>query len=46
VQAWDVSPQTTKVHPMALEVLRDLISLHRRSNPQLIKLAKQAGLTA
>jgi hypothetical protein len=46
VQAWDVSPPATKIHPMALEVLRLLISLHRRSNPQLIKLAKQAGLTA
>ncbi|MDQ3761776.1 MAG: helix-turn-helix transcriptional regulator [Actinomycetota bacterium] len=45
VQAWDVSPQATKVHPMAREVLRVLISLHRRSNPQLVKLAKQAGLT-
>jgi hypothetical protein len=28
VQAWDVSPQATKVHPMALEVLRVLIFLH------------------
>jgi hypothetical protein len=46
VQAWDVSSQATKVHPMALEVLRVLISLHRRGNSQLIKLAKQAGLTA
>jgi hypothetical protein len=31
---------------MSREVLRVLISLHRRSNPQLIKLAKQARLTA
>jgi len=45
VQAWDISPQMAKIHPMALEVLRVLISLHRRSNPQLVKLAKQAGLT-
>ncbi|MGH3974346.1 MAG: helix-turn-helix domain-containing protein [Pseudonocardiaceae bacterium] len=45
-QAWDLSPQGAKVHPMAREVLRVLISLHRRSNPQLVKLAKQAGLTA
>ncbi len=29
---------------MSREVLRVLISLHRRSNPQLVKLAKQAGL--
>ena len=46
VQAWDVSPQVTRVHLMALEVFRVLISLHRRGNSQLIKLAKQAGLTA
>ncbi|MGH3889252.1 MAG: transcriptional regulator [Pseudonocardiaceae bacterium] len=45
-QAWNVGPQKAKVHPMNREVLRVLISLHRRSNPQLIKLAKQAGLTA
>ena len=46
VQAWDVSPQARKVHPVALEVLRVLISPHRRGNPQLVKLAEQAGLTA
>ena len=46
VQAWDVSPQVTRVHLMALEVFRVLISLHRRGISQLIKLAKQAGLTA
>ncbi len=45
VAAWNVAPQKAKVHPMNREVLRVLISLHRRSNPQLIKLAKQAGLT-
>jgi transcriptional regulator with XRE-family HTH domain len=45
VQAWNVAPQKAKVHPISREVLRVLISLHRRSNPQLIKLAKQAGLT-
>jgi transcriptional regulator with XRE-family HTH domain len=44
VQAWRLSPQAAKIHPMALEVLRVLIALHRRSNPQLIQLAKQAGL--
>ncbi|MGH3847986.1 MAG: transcriptional regulator, partial [Pseudonocardiaceae bacterium] len=46
VQAWNVAPQKAKVHPMNREVLRVLISLHRRSNPQLVKLAKQAGITA
>jgi hypothetical protein len=45
MQAWNIAPQKAKVHPMSREVLRVLISLHRRSNPQLIKLAKQAGLT-
>jgi hypothetical protein len=45
VQAFTVAPQKAKVHPMSREVLRVLISLHRRSNPQLIQLAKQAGLT-
>ncbi|MGH3755401.1 MAG: helix-turn-helix domain-containing protein [Pseudonocardiaceae bacterium] len=44
-RAWDITPQQTRIHPMALEVLRVLISLHRRSNPQLVTLAKQAGLT-
>jgi transcriptional regulator with XRE-family HTH domain len=44
-QSSNIAPQKAKVHPMSREVLRVLISLHRRSNPQLIKLAKQAGLT-
>jgi hypothetical protein len=30
---------------MSREVLRVLISLHPRSNPQLVTLAKRAGLT-
>lgn len=45
VKAWDVAPQMAKVHPMSREVLRVLISLHRRSNPQLVQLAQRAGLT-
>ncbi len=45
VQAWNVAPQKAKAHPMALEVLRVLISLHRRSNHQLVQLATRAGLT-
>jgi len=45
VEAWNVAPQKAKVHPMSREVLRVLISLHRRSNPQLVQLAKRAGLT-
>lgn len=45
VQAFHVAPQKAKVYSESREVLRVLISLHRRSNPQLVKLAKQAGLT-
>ncbi len=45
VRAWDIAPQKAKVHPMSREVLRVLICLHRRSNPQLVKLAQRAGLT-
>jgi transcriptional regulator with XRE-family HTH domain len=44
LQAFHVAPQKAKVHPMSCEVLRVLISLHRRSNPQLVQLAKRAGL--
>lgn len=44
VQAWDIAPQGVKIHPMWCEVLRVLISLHRRSNPQLVQLAQRAGL--
>ncbi len=45
VQAWDIAPQRTKIDPMSREVLRVLICLHRRSNPQLVQLAHRAGLT-
>ncbi len=45
LKAWNVAPQKAKVHPMSREVLRVLISLHRRSNPQLVQLAQRAGLT-
>ncbi|MBV8539421.1 MAG: helix-turn-helix transcriptional regulator [Pseudonocardiales bacterium] len=47
VTAFTVAPQKAKVRPMIREVLRVLISLHRRSNPQLVQLvqlARQAGL--
>ena len=39
------APPTLKVHPESHDVLRVLISLHRRSNPQLVRLTKQAALT-
>ncbi|MGH3695270.1 MAG: transcriptional regulator, partial [Pseudonocardiaceae bacterium] len=45
LRAWHTAPQRAKTDPTSLEVLRVLISLHQRSNPQLVKLAKQAGLT-
>ncbi|MGH3852038.1 MAG: helix-turn-helix domain-containing protein [Pseudonocardiaceae bacterium] len=44
-QAWKIIPQMAKVHPMSREVLRVLISLHQRGNPQLAQLARQTGLT-
>ena len=46
VQAFHVAPQKAKIHPESQEVLRVLICLHRRSNPQLVALAHQAGLSA
>lgn len=44
-QAWNSAPRLAKISPMSREVLRVLICLHRRSNPQLTRLAHQAGLT-
>jgi transcriptional regulator with XRE-family HTH domain len=42
VDAWDAAPQMAKVHPTSQELLRVLVSLHKRSNPKLTKLVKQA----
>ncbi|MFI6315775.1 helix-turn-helix domain-containing protein [Nocardia fusca] len=42
--AWDIAPQMAKVHPTSQELLRVLISLHKRSNPTLSRMAKNAGL--
>ncbi|MGH3699741.1 MAG: hypothetical protein ACRDQY_09780 [Pseudonocardiaceae bacterium] len=44
-KAFTAAPQKAKLHPMSREVLRVLISLHRRSNPRLLQLATRAGLT-
>jgi len=44
VNAWNSAPQMAKVQPTSQELLRVLISLHKRSNPTLTKLAKKAGL--
>jgi transcriptional regulator with XRE-family HTH domain len=42
--AWDAAPQMAKVHPTSQELMRVLTSLHRRSNPTLLALAKRAGV--
>lgn len=44
-EAWEVAPQMAKVHPTSQELLRVLISLHKRSNPVLTKLAKNAKVS-
>ena len=44
VNAWDAAPQKARVHPTSQELLRVLISLHKRSNPVLTKLIKKAGV--
>lgn len=44
LRAREVAPQMARLHPMAREVLRVLVSLHRRSKPELTTLAKWAGL--
>lgn len=44
LRAREVAPQMARIHPMAREVLRVLVSLHRRSKPELTTLAQWAGL--
>lgn len=44
VEAWDAAPQMARVHPTSQELLRVLVSLHKRSNPTLTRLAKKAGV--
>ncbi|RKN41165.1 helix-turn-helix domain-containing protein [Streptomyces hoynatensis] len=43
-EAWDAAPQMARVHPHSQELLRVLTSIHRRSNPRLMTLAKRAGI--
>ncbi|MEW1865985.1 helix-turn-helix transcriptional regulator [Streptomyces sp. NPDC088194] len=45
-RAFSVAPQMTEIHPMSREVLRVLFILHQRSKPDLMEMAKRAGLTA
>ncbi|NEA56923.1 helix-turn-helix transcriptional regulator [Streptomyces sp. SID13666] len=44
LEARRVAPQMARIHPMAREVLRVLVSLHRRAKPELTTLARWAGL--
>jgi transcriptional regulator with XRE-family HTH domain len=43
-KAWDIAPEMAAVHPTSQELMRVLVSLHRRSNPRLTRMAKRAGL--
>ncbi|WP_431044800.1 helix-turn-helix domain-containing protein [Streptomyces sp. P1-3] len=43
-KAWDVAPEMAAVHPTSLEIMRVLVSLHKRSDPRLTKIAKRAGI--
>ncbi|QKW19310.1 helix-turn-helix transcriptional regulator [Kitasatospora sp. NA04385] len=42
--AFQVAPQLSEVHPMSREVLRVLFVLHQRARPELLSMAKRAGL--
>ncbi|MER5964937.1 helix-turn-helix transcriptional regulator [Streptomyces sp. NPDC002057] len=42
--AWEAAPQMARIHPTAREVFRVLASLHRRSNPELLRLSRIAGM--
>ncbi|MFC5723815.1 helix-turn-helix domain-containing protein [Streptomyces gamaensis] len=44
-QAWEVAPQLAKVHPTSQELFRVLVSLHKRSNPRLNKIAKRVEIS-
>jgi transcriptional regulator with XRE-family HTH domain len=45
-QAYAVAPQMAEIHPMAREVLRVLWTLHQRSRPELLAMAKRSGLAS
>ncbi|MFE0421172.1 helix-turn-helix domain-containing protein [Streptomyces sp. NPDC058953] len=42
--AYEAAPQMARLNPMGREVLRVVASLHRRSNPRLLRLAKLSGI--
>ncbi|MEW1827933.1 helix-turn-helix transcriptional regulator [Streptomyces sp. NPDC088196] len=43
-QAWATSPEMVAVHPTSLELTRVLVSLHKRSNERLTRIALRAGI--
>ncbi|MBC2879625.1 helix-turn-helix transcriptional regulator [Streptomyces sp. TYQ1024] len=43
-KAWRIAPQMAKVHPTSQELIRVLTTLHKRSNPRLVKLAQRAEI--
>lgn len=45
-RAFAVAPQMSEIHPMSREVIRVLFVLHQRSKPELMSMAKRAGLAA
>ncbi|GAA2061838.1 hypothetical protein GCM10009801_04450 [Streptomyces albiaxialis] len=42
--AWQAAPELARIHPMGREVFRVISPLHRRSNPQLLRLSKLSGI--
>ncbi|MGI5338110.1 helix-turn-helix domain-containing protein [Streptomyces sp. CA-181903] len=42
--AWSIAPQMAKVHPTSQELIRVLTTLHKRSNPRLVRLARKAEI--
>lgn len=44
--AFLIAPQMAEIHPMAREVLRVLWTMHQRSRPDLLVMAKRAGLAS
>lgn len=42
--AWETASQTARIHPVAREVFRVLSSLHRRSNPEPLRLSELSGV--
>jgi hypothetical protein len=41
-EAWEMAPEMAHVHPTSQELIRVLTSLHKRSNPRLVRLGKRA----